>query len=134
MKEHSGGCLCGAVRYAFAGEPRSVSLCHCSHCQKLSGGSFTINLVIREQDFTQEGATSLFIDRGDSGNPVQRHFCGVCGAHILAKIASAPGKIVLKGGTLDQPNTFTPQTEIYTSRASEWLSPVLSTQRYAQGI
>ncbi|WP_312924882.1 GFA family protein [Stutzerimonas nitrititolerans] len=134
MKEHTGGCLCGAVRYVFTGEPRSVSLCHCSHCQKLSGGSFTINLVVREQDFAQQGITSIFEDTGDSGNQVQRHFCGDCGSHILAKIASAPGKIVLKGGTLDHPNSFTPQAEIYTGRASPWLLPVENTQRFPQGI
>lgn len=134
MKEHTGGCLCGAVRYAFTGEPRFVSLCHCTHCQKLSGGSYTINLLIREQDFKQQEATVLFEDSGDSGHPVQRHFCGDCGSHIFAKIASAPGKIVLKGGTLDHPNDFTPQAEIYTCRASEWLLPVENTQRFDLGI
>lgn len=134
MTNHTGGCLCGAIRYSFTGEPRAISLCHCMHCKKLSGGGFTLNLVVREQDYTQQGSAMLYEDRGDSGNPVQRYFCGTCGTHVLAKIASAPGKIVLKGGTLDHPEHFPPKTEIYTSRAFEWLVPLRDTQRFAEGI
>lgn len=134
MKEHTGGCLCGAVRYRFTEEPRAVSLCHCTHCQKLSGGGFTLNLIIREQDYSQEGSTAFYEDSGDSGHPVQRYFCGTCGSQIFAKIASAPGKIVLKGGTLDHPDTFPPKAEIYTSRAFEWLLPARDTKRFAEGI
>lgn len=134
MTEHTGGCLCGAVRYTITGEPRSVSLCHCRHCQKLSGSAFTLNLVVRETDFVQQGDTVLFEDQGDSGNAVHRHFCGQCGAHILARIASAPGKIVLKGGTLDDPNSFTPKAEIYTNRAPAWLVPVEGTQRFPESV
>lgn len=134
MSHYTGGCLCGAVRYTITGEPRSVSLCHCTHCQKLSGSAFTLNLVIREQDYTQEGTTQLFEDKGDSGNPVLRHFCVTCGAHVLARIASAPGKVVLKGGTLDNPGHFVPAAEIYASRAPAWLQPVAGTQRFPDGI
>lgn len=91
MQDREGGCLCGAVRYTLKGEPRGTAICHCTHCQKQSGSLFSFNLVMRE----------VFIDKGDSGHPVYRHFCGRCGSPLLAKTALMPAKVVVKAGTLD---------------------------------
>ncbi len=34
---HTGGCLCGGVRYQVRGELRGVIACHCSQCRRTSG-------------------------------------------------------------------------------------------------
>jgi len=135
MQDRKGGCLCGAVRYILKGEPRAVVICHCTHCQRQSGSLFSFNLVVREADYAQSGETTVYADQGDSGQPVYRHFCGRCGSPILATIAAAPGKVVLKGGTLDHLDRMEglqPQTEIYTDHAVKWLAPVAGTTRFAQ--
>jgi hypothetical protein len=134
MQERKGGCLCGAVRYVLKGEPRAVAVCHCTHCQKLSGGAFSVNLVMRESDYEQSGDTMVYVDSGDSGKPVYRHFCGRCGSPILAKTALAPGKLVLKAGSLDSMDGLRPQTEIYTDHAVQWIAPVAGAERFAQNI
>jgi hypothetical protein len=73
----------------------------------------------------------VYVDTGDSGQPVYRHFCGGCGSPIFAKTALAPGKVVVKAGTLDRLDGLLPQTEIYTDRAVKWLAPVAGTARFA---
>jgi hypothetical protein len=83
--------------------------------------------VIREADYDQRGETMVYVDKGDSGQQVYRHFCGHCGSPILAKTALAPGKVVVKAGTLDSQ----PKTEIYTDHAVKWLAPVAGA-RFAQ--
>ena len=101
MQDRKGGCLCGAVRYVLKGDPRAIAICHCTHCQRQSGSLFSFNLVIGEAGYEQSGETMVYVDKGDSGQPVYRHFCGRCGSPVLAKTALAPGKVVVKAGTLD---------------------------------
>jgi hypothetical protein len=134
MIERKGGCLCGAVRYLLKSEPRAVAVCHCTHCQKLGGSAFSINLVMRESDYDQQGETRLYVDRGDSGHPVERHFCATCGSPIYAKTALSPGKLVVKGGSLDSLDGLQPKAEIYTDHAVAWLAPVAGAARYPRNI
>ncbi|MBR0667751.1 GFA family protein [Roseomonas hellenica] len=132
MPDRKGGCLCGAVRYVLKGEPRLIGICHCTHCQKQSGSLFSFNLLIRDADYEQSGETMVYVDKGDSGQPVHRHFCGRCGSPILATVAAAAGKVVVKAGTLDDKEGLQPQTEVYTDHAAKWLAPVPGAARFAQ--
>jgi hypothetical protein len=93
---------------------------------------FSFNLVIRDADYEQSGETMVYVDRGDSGQPVHRHFCRICGSPIFAKTALAPGKVVVKAGTLDNLEGLEPKTEIYTDHAVKWLAPVAGAARFAQ--
>lgn len=132
MQHRQGGCLCGAIRYVLKGEPRAIGICHCTHCQRQSGSLFSFNLLIREADYEQSGETIAYVDKGDSGHPVYRHFCGRCGSPILATVAEAPGNVVVRAGTLDNMEGLQPQTEIYTDNAPKWLSPIAGAARFAQ--
>jgi hypothetical protein len=134
MENRKGGCLCGAVRYTLTGEPRSIALCHCTHCQRLSGSLFSFNLVIREADYEQSGEVMTYVDSGDSGQPVYRQFCGRCGSPLFSKTALMPGKIVLKAGTLDSMEGLQPKIEIYADHAVKWLEPVAGAQSYPQNV
>jgi hypothetical protein len=134
MQDRKGGCLCGAVRYVLKGEPRGTAICHCTHCRKLSGSPFSFNLVMRQTDYEQTGETKVYVDTGDSGQPVYRHFCAGCGSPILAKTALLPGKVVVKAGTLDSLEGLQPQAEIYTDHAVKWLAPVAGVARFAQNL
>jgi hypothetical protein len=133
MPDRKGGCLCGAVRYVLKSDPRGIAICHCTHCQRQSGSAFSLNIVISEADYDQQGETMVYMDKGDSGQPVYRHFCGRCGSPILAKTTLAPGRVVVKAGTLDSMERLQPQTEIYTDHALKWLAP-LAGARFAQNI
>jgi len=132
VQDRKGGCLCGAVRYVLKSEPLAVALCHCTHCQRQSGSVFSCNVVVRDADYEQSGETMVYVDKGDSGQPVYRHFCGRCGSPILATVAEAPGKVVVRAGTLDNMAGLQPQTEVYTDHAVKWLAPVAGTARFAQ--
>lgn len=132
MDVREGGCLCGAVRYRIKAAPRAVVICHCTHCQRASGSAFSVNLLLEEGDYDQHGETKFFLDHGDSGLPSYRHFCGGCGSPVMTKATNLPGLILVKAGTLDDPEGLWPQVEIYTDHAAKWHEPVVGATRFAQ--
>jgi len=44
MREMTGGCLCGQVRYSANADPAFIGVCHCKNCQKQTGTAFSIRL------------------------------------------------------------------------------------------
>jgi hypothetical protein len=56
----TGGCLCGAVRYRYRGEPSAVGLCQCQRCQRQSGSAFLIGVVFPREAVTIEGRLTTY--------------------------------------------------------------------------
>jgi len=133
MTQRTGGCLCGAVRYALSAEPVMTAVCHCTHCRRQSGSVFSTNLIIAEAHYHQTGETRVFNDSGDSGKAVWRHFCATCGSPLISKIEAMPGMIAVKAGTLDDWSGLNPGIEVYTDHAAAWVPPAPGAQRFAQG-
>ena len=46
---HTGGCLCGGVRYAIRGELRGVIACHCAQCRRTSGHHSAMTSALGER-------------------------------------------------------------------------------------
>lgn len=118
----TGGCLCGAVRYTVAGEPLWVAVCHCRHCQKQAGSALSVVAGIPSSALQIEGQLTVYEDRGTSGQPVYRKFCGRCGSPVVTDTprAEAAGITFLKAGTLDDVSDLKPTTHYWTKRAQPW--------------
>ena len=43
-----------------------------------------------------------------------RMFCDQCGSSVLGEVETHPDLIFINAGTLDNPNTFEPEEEIWT--------------------
>jgi hypothetical protein len=72
-----GSCMCGEVAYEYTGEPMVTALCHCTDCQKWSGGAYTSNLVVPRKDFkVTKGSPKNYNVKGDSGKMNDHWFCG----------------------------------------------------------
>jgi hypothetical protein len=116
-----GGCLCGKVRYELTGQQLFGGFCYCLDCRKQSG-SHSASMAVPQAALTITGETREFSTMGDSGSPVTRVFCPNCGSAIISK-GARPGVVMLKAGTLDNPEDFKPMASIYVSRAPSWDPP-----------
>lgn len=109
-----GGCLCGAVRYVVEGPARMGGLCLCRTCQKVSGGMGNVFMGVDAAAFRFTKGEPLTWCSG--GNAPTRSFCGTCGVHLSARSPRAPGGVIVKVGTLDEPGQFSgPQLTVWTS-------------------
>ena len=87
MSNRTGGCLCGAVRYEFSVDPIFQVACHCTDCQKASGGSPTLAMILPPGSVTvTKGAPKTFASPGDSGALVERIFCDNCGSGSMTAV------------------------------------------------
>src|SRR5437764_15283371 len=65
----TGGCLCGAVRYQYEGEPLRVGLCQCNRCQRQSGSAFLTGGISPTAPATLEGPLTTYEPTVHGKNP-----------------------------------------------------------------
>ena len=116
----TGGCLCGAVRYQAQVPPLVSRLCYGRACQYIAAGNATVNAVFPSAAITFTGEMREFVRTADSGNIMHRFFCPVCGTHICSRGEALPEYVVIRAGTLDDPNIASPSAAIWTSSAPRW--------------
>lgn len=119
-EKYTGGCLCGAVRFASDAEPVFTGNCHCKDCQRTTGGPFTPAMFFPESAVNVSGTTTNYRSFGDSGKYIERSFCPTCGSQLFSRCEVLPGLLGLKAGTLDDPSLFKPGADIYVASAAHW--------------
>lgn len=116
-----GSCLCGDVTYALTSEPELIVACHCRHCQKQTGSAFSLLLGTPIDGVHVNGQLCRYVDRGDSGKPVDRLFCPRCGSNVLANAAVRPDLSFVFAGTLSDVSTLQPRSQIFLDSAQPWI-------------
>jgi hypothetical protein len=121
-KLYTGGCLCNSLRYQFKTKPQTVYICHCTECQKVSSSAFGMSVRVNGDDFNITRGTSKIIKTtADSDRTKEGLFCPECGNRISSKPTSG-NFVIVKAGTLDNPNWFRPVAHIWTRSAQSWFS------------
>lgn len=114
----TGGCQCGAIRYACSDRPCDVHYCHCRLCQKAFGNVFAV--------FGSLPRTSL---RFTCGTPqfhrstpyAERGFCRDCGTPLtFAYVRSS--WIAVAIGSLDRPDAVRPEMHWGIESQVPWLT------------
>ncbi|WP_417309623.1 GFA family protein [Devosia sp.] len=110
-----GGCVCGAVRYRLSGPPLAAYNCHCTDCQRASGGNYTVSLPTpAERAEVISGELEAFDKPADSGRTVRMQRCAKCGTNVINVPLAAPSTVIVKAGTLDDPSWLRPIGNIWT--------------------
>ena len=114
----TGGCQCGAIRFALNAAPIKVSICHCRMCQKASGAPFASFADIDKGDFAwTRGKPVAF----KSSSIAERDFCRDCGTPLSFRRIDGP-RIEILTGTFDRPDRVIPTRQYGTNPVSAgWL-------------
>lgn len=113
----TGGCQCGAIRFAVKAAPVKVSICHCRMCQKASGAPFAGFAVIENGDFSwTRGQPAAF----RSSSIAERDFCKDCGTPLSFRRLEGP-RIEIMTGTFDRPDRLVPTRQYGTEARLGWV-------------
>ena len=98
MSGRTGGCLCGAVRYLLREAPEGFGACHCTICQRISGGvNMAFNVEAGGIEITGLEAVRTY----RSSDWAERSFCGICGANLWYRGLGAAAGYSVGLGSLD---------------------------------
>jgi hypothetical protein len=114
----TGGCQCGAVRYAISGRPINASICHCRMCQKHVGGPFGafVEAGSKASDFTVTRGT---LAKFRSSNLGSRLFCRDCGTPLGFQYDAQPA-VVVTIGSLDRHAEIVPERQYGIESREAW--------------
>jgi hypothetical protein len=113
---HTGGCLCGGVRYRALGPLRAVIACHCSQCRRTSGHYAAMTSVPNER-LTLERSDTLAWYR--SSPTAERGFCSVCGGNLFWR-PEGEARTSITAGTLDMPTGLTIDEHIFAADKGDY--------------
>jgi len=114
-----GSCLCGTIKYEIDSIDMPVGHCHCQTCRKAHAAPFSSNAgVMREHFHWLQGENRLSSFMSSPGK--LRHFCSVCGSHLVAERLGQP-HVIVRIATLDEDPGIKPGMHIWTSHDVPWL-------------
>ncbi len=116
----TGGCQCGAIRFALTAVPLQVSLCHCRMCQKASGAPFATLAEVANKDFRwTRGEPASF----QSSNIAARDFCKACGTPLSYRQIDGE-TIEIMTGAFDRPDRLVPKLQFGTESRLGWVGTI----------
>ena len=127
-----GGCACGAVRYRLTDWPMFVHCCHCTRCQRETGGPFAHHAMIEFSHFeVLQGEADFVLVPTDSGG---RHWVARCpdcrtamwNEHGTRRAITRYVRV----GTLDAPEACPPLAHIFTRSKQPWLALPEGSKQY----
>ena len=97
----TGGCQCGAVRYAATLKSDEAYWCHCRMCQRATGG-VAAAMVNVQQDALRW--TTREPNRFASSPIAMRGFCAACGTPLTFEYSEGSNNMDVTVGSLDDPS------------------------------
>lgn len=113
-----GGCLCGAVRFAATGQPKSVFWCHCQSCRRHSGAPVSVFVGFERDAYT---VTKGEITKFNSSPHTRRGFCRACGSTLTCETASLPNETHFHVGAFDDATRLPPTKHVFRNEQLPWL-------------
>ena len=125
-----GSCLCGTVRYQVD-QLGPIGHCHSQTCRKAHAATFASTARVGHEHFRWlAGREKLSSFESSAGK--LRHFCSVCGSHLMAERQGQP-HVIVRVATLDDDPGVKPSVHIWRSHDVPWLQDSAATVSYGEG-
>ena len=116
-----GGCHCGNILYEAEVDPDTVTICHCTDCQVLSGTAFRTTIQAPAESFRLlKGQPKIYIKTAESGTKRAHGFCPDCATPIYATSVTDQKLYGIRLGTVRQRKELRPKCQNWYRSALAW--------------
>jgi hypothetical protein len=111
--------MCGAVRFELSAPPAYAGYCHCTRCQRRTGGAASISARARPGTFRiVDGEELVRVFRPDDG--FEKAFCSKCGSALFSRDPDDAEQIGVRMGTFDADPGVRPSYHQFVAYAAPW--------------
>ena len=118
----TGGCLCGAVRFAVTAPTKWCAHCHCSLCRRAHGAAFVTWFGVERPQFEITSGDEL-LSWYQSTPEARRGFCGRCGSTLFFESERWPDEIHIALAHMDGPIDRPPGVHVFYDTHVDWAMP-----------
>ena len=112
-----GGCRCGQVRFQVTAAPAMTMACHCTGCQRMTAGAFSLSVLTPAGGFAVTKGEPVI---GGLHGATQHYFCPHCMSWMFTRPEGAGDFVNVRATMLDDAGWFEPFMETYTSEKLSW--------------
>jgi hypothetical protein len=123
-------CQCGNLSAQVSGQPQLIGVCHCKDCQQRTGSVFGSASYYRKDQVHLEGAHTVFMRKGGSGNDKRFLFCPTCGTTVYWELAALPDLCAVAVGAFIDPAFPEPSQSWWEQSAHSWVRLPFATQHH----
>lgn len=116
-----GSCRCGQVKFRVSAPPMLTMACHCTGCQKMTAGPFSLSTMVPAAGFeVTQGETVM---GGLHSADLRHHHCPHCLSWLFTKIDGADFFVNVRSTMLDgAPEWQVPFMETFTDEKLPWVT------------
>jgi hypothetical protein len=108
------------VRFELLEAPLSAGYCHCTRCQRRTGGASSAQARIDGSTFRLlQGEDVVACWRHPDGG-FEKCFCRECGAHLFSRNPENPAQMSVRMGAFDEDPGVRPSWRAFVAYAAPW--------------
>lgn len=105
-------CLCGQVKMRITEAPLVSMACHCKGCQKLTGGAYSLSLMLPDNGFeVTDGKPVIGALHGEN----DYFYCGHCMSWLFTRPANVGPFVMFRPTMLEDSSWVVPFVESFTA-------------------
>lgn len=112
-----GGCRCGQVRFRISAAPFMTLACHCTGCQRMSGGAFSLGISVVEAGFAVTAGEPVI---GGMHGEIRHFHCPHCLSWMFTRPPGSYRMVNVRAPMLDEAGWFAPFIETCTAERLPW--------------
>jgi hypothetical protein len=128
---YRGTCMCGQIQFQLNAEPITLYACHCTDCQRRSGGALLLSMwVHRDALEVLDGTPKLVSSIATDGRERKNQVCPACEVRLWSEPVHRPKLAILRPGLLHQARDFKPIAHQFVRSALPWFVFPEGVKRY----